>query len=105
MMEKFESEAKQNELLHTGLNQIDEMFPVYTPDLTWFTQQVEMTKKNVRRGLIRDLLIFWLIAISIIVFTFMLIHKVPILYFCLQIAVLLSFVFSLLLKKRKQVEH
>ncbi len=103
-----ESDDQQQEInqLRSDLEQMDQLFPVFTPDLNWFEQQIEVTKKQARKKMIRDLVVFWIIAICIISFSALFINRTPVIYFILQIVAMLAFLlYTVWNKRRKQVDH
>lgn len=101
-----ENDPKTVKELQQGLEQMEQVFPVFTPDLNWFEQKIEQTRKNSRKKLLQDLAIFWLIAISLVLVSFMLVYRTPIIYFVVQMVVLLVFIITnVVLHRRKQVER
>ncbi|MFD2172199.1 YxlC family protein [Tumebacillus lipolyticus] len=96
---------EQNTLdeLNRGLRSLDDLHPVYTPDLQWFQAQILAEKKKLRRRLIQDLLLFWLVAAVIFTVTLTLFTQSKSLYLILQaLATLVPAVW--LLRARKRVD-
>ena len=105
MLEKDKDrDALFEQELQDALNKLDRWFPPQTPSLASFEKLVEATRKERRRGLIRDLAIFWLIgmtAISIGLFSLM---ESPAVYIAAQLCVMLGFPLVLAIKGRKRAD-
>lgn len=91
--------------LRTGLDQLEKQFPVYSPDLQWFEQQVTKSKIQIRLRLVRELTLFFLIAIAMISGIVLTILKAPMIYIFLQLFLILSLPVIFFAKKRRQVEE
>lgn len=101
LMEDDETTVKQ---LIGGLDKIDQWNPVFTPDLQWFEQRVELEKQKLRKKQIKDLMIFLSLAVLILVVVIAVVYRQPIvfLYFQLIGIVLLPLAFN---KRRKRVSN
>ncbi|MDN3015192.1 YxlC family protein [Paenibacillus sp. BSR1-1] len=89
--------------IQEGLNKM-EQFPVYSPDLQWFEQMVLAEKKIIRKKLIRDLSIFFIVAIIILCGIMISLFQMPAVFIFLQIATTIFIAFysgTRLLKKVK----
>ncbi len=98
---KQETDSKTIKEMQNGLEQMEKVFPVFTPELQWFVQNIETATKNSRKKLIRELSFFWLIAITVFIATFMIVNRTPMIYFILQFVVLLTFIIANVHAKRK----
>lgn len=52
--------------LRTGLDGLDQLYPVNTPDLEWFHQITVAEKQRLRKKFARDLLWFWIVAAALL---------------------------------------
>jgi hypothetical protein len=96
-------EQKTLDELTQGLDRLDRLHPVYTPDLQWFQARVLAEQKKLRRRLIQDLLLFWLVAAVILTATLAVITRSPSPYLVIQaLAILAPTVW--LMRSRKQVD-
>lgn len=103
---EHEDDAELIKHVQHDLEQMEQVFPVFTPDLNWFEQNIELTKKTSRKKLVRDLAFFWLIALSVVIISFMLVHRTPFTYFVAQACILFTFIISyVFLHRRKQVKR
>jgi hypothetical protein len=72
------------EELQQGLEQLEQLVPVFTPNLQWFESHVAEEKQRLRKQLLRELALFWLIALLLISLCYMLFTNAPTLYVVLQ---------------------
>ncbi|MDQ0198082.1 YxlC family protein [Neobacillus ginsengisoli] len=70
--------------LQEGLNKVDQ-FPVYTPELQRFEQMVLREQQNTRKKLIKDLVLFLLIAFFILSGIILSLYQMPVVFILLQI--------------------
>ncbi|TCP52343.1 hypothetical protein EV586_11119 [Tumebacillus sp. BK434] len=88
-----------------GLDQLDRLHPVYTPDLQWFQARIAAEQKKLRRRLLQDLLLFWLVAAVVLTVTLAVYTQNRSLYLILQaLAVFVPVVWLLRTNARKQVD-
>lgn len=88
-----------------GLDQLDRLHPVYTPDLQWFQAKIAAEQKKLRRRLLQDLLLFWLVAAVVLTITLAVFTQHRGLYLILQaLAILVPAVWLLRTNARKQVD-
>ncbi|WML49681.1 YxlC family protein [Neobacillus sp. PS3-34] len=70
--------------INQGLESIDQ-FPVYTPDIQWFEQMIIEQKQLHRKKLIKDLTVFFIIALFILSGIVISLFNMPIIFILLQI--------------------
>jgi hypothetical protein len=70
--------------LQAGLGHLDKQLPDFTPNLRWFEQQVAEGKRKHRTRLIRDLILFWSMAMLLLTISYMILTSQPIVYIYLQ---------------------
>lgn len=101
-----EDNEENIEKLRSEYDRMEEIIPVFTPDLYWFEQKIENVKKIERKKFLRDLLLFWLVAITIATMTILMVNQIPMIYIIVQSIALLSFlIISIFFRKGKRVEH
>jgi hypothetical protein len=89
--------------LQEGLQQLDELFPAFTPSSSWFDQQIVETQNKQRSKLWRDLLILWIAALLLISLLYVMMNAKPVVFITFQVlAVVAPLVW---LHVRKQGEH
>jgi hypothetical protein len=98
-------EQKTIEEIKSGLEKVDKVFHVYTPDLHWFELQVKMEKKRQTKRLIRELAFFWLVAVVIVTISIMLLNKLPLVYIAGQLLIFAGLPVILSSSRRKRVEE
>ena len=77
-------ERKLTEELRSGLDQLDRLQPIYTPDRQWFSQFVAEGSKKQRQRLLRELLVFWLIAATALTGTLVTLNLMPTIFLWIQ---------------------
>lgn len=87
------------EELRSGLDQIDRLYPVDTPDLDWFWQMTLAEKRRLRRKLIRDLTTFWLMATIFLSVYLIAVHHLPTVYIVVAQLVIAVLPTVILIKK------
>ncbi|ARU61195.1 hypothetical protein CBW65_09220 [Tumebacillus avium] len=91
--------------MKAGLDHLDRLHPVYTPDLQWFHARIAAEQKKLRRRLVQDLLLFWLVAAVVLTVTVAVFTQNQSLFLILQVlAVLGPVVWLLRTNARKQVD-
>ncbi|HEY2420353.1 MAG TPA: YxlC family protein [Neobacillus sp.] len=90
--------------IQEGLNLVDQ-FPVYTPDLSWFEQMVLAKKQQDRKNLIRDLLVFLLVAVLIISGIIVSLYNMPMVFIYLQIITTIFIAFYTTVRFVKKVNN
>ncbi|WP_108671949.1 YxlC family protein [Peribacillus acanthi] len=82
---QFEQEQEETiQKIEDSLQKMDDMFEVYTPDLRWFEEQVQLQKEMAKKKWIRELTIFSIIAclvLSAVLFTLV---QLPMMFGILQ---------------------
>lgn len=92
--------------LHAELSKMEKVFPVFTPDMSWFETQIVTTQREMKKKLVRDLVLFWIMAIMIISVSLILINRFMIIYIVLQIVALLSFLkVTFYFRSKRKVGH
>lgn len=87
-----------------GLEKVDQLNPVYTPNLQWFQQNIEVEKKKIRKKQWTDLLTFIAVAVFMLSVVVAVVYRQPILFLYFQLVglVLLPVALS---KTRKKVSN
>jgi hypothetical protein len=92
-------------LLREGLAGLNHSFPVDTPDAEWFERRIEGARKELKRRLIRDLVLFLLLAAGLLTVMAMAILHLPAIFIALQAAGLLAVPFVIARGSRKRVQR
>ncbi|WP_163101732.1 YxlC family protein [Peribacillus alkalitolerans] len=82
-------EQEHDETIHQikdSLQKMDEMFEVYTPDLRWFEEQVQLQKEMARKKWVREITIFSIVACLILSTVLFTLVAMPIMFGILQVA-------------------
>lgn len=87
------------EQLRSGLEHLDQLYPVNTPNLEWFEQMTLAEKKRLRRKLMYDLAIFWFVAVVLLSVYLVASNFIPAMYFVLLQVVVAVFPTIYLLSK------
>ncbi|RSK28692.1 hypothetical protein EJF36_18460 [Bacillus sp. HMF5848] len=72
-----------------GFDELEEQFPVYTPDIKWFEEKVKQNEQVIRKRLYKELLMFWGVALAIIAIGVVTYLQVPVMFILLQVLVTL----------------
>lgn len=92
--------------LKKELNKLDQNLPVGTPELIWFEQEVRSIKEAHKKKFIREIMFFWGISLVIVALVLLMIYRIPIVYFALQLAMLLGMVIVFrCIKRKKRVDE
>ncbi|WP_054950922.1 YxlC family protein [Numidum massiliense] len=75
-----QAERQTIDRLQAGLEQLDRVAPVYTPDPEWFREFVAAERQQQRKNLRRDLVSFSLVAIAVCTVFLFVYHRLPIEY-------------------------
>ncbi|WP_127582389.1 DUF5345 family protein [Paenibacillus koleovorans] len=67
----------------------DERFPVPIPDLADLERMIAQQQNQLKRTLLRDLLLFWLAALFLVGIVFAVVYRTPLLFAWLQLPILL----------------
>ncbi|WP_209794277.1 YxlC family protein [Cytobacillus luteolus] len=89
--------------INKGLNQLDNTYQTYTPNVQWFEQMVIKEKEAARRRLVKELIIFFISAITILSLLVLTIFKAPVIFIVLQVIVTISLPLGVYIHHRKQV--
>lgn len=103
-------DARQwEEAFRTEMRKLDDeaLFPVPVPDLASLERMIVAEKRQLRRKLMRDLLLFWLFGVMILGLLVAVLYKSPLLIAWLQAPILLGayFIGSRASKKRAREER
>jgi len=90
--------------LQEGLQRIDQ-FPVYTPNLQWFEQMVIQEQQNKRKKLIRDLSVFFMIALIILSGMIVSLYRMPAIFILVQIITSIFIVLYTSIRIMKKANH
>ena len=87
-----------------GLEKLDQLNSVSTPNLQWFQQNVELEKKRIRKKQWKDLLTFISVAVFVLSVVMAVVYRQPILFLYYQLVgiILLPLAIS---KTRKKVSN
>ena len=87
-----------------GLEKLDQLNSVSTPNLQWFQQNVELEKKRIRKKQWKDLLMFISVAVFVLSVVMAVVYRQPILFLYYQLVgiILLPLAIS---KTRKKVSN
>jgi Flp pilus assembly protein TadB len=90
--------------LTEGLEKMDQWNPVFTPNIQWFQQNVELEKKRIRKKQWKDLITFIAVAVFVLSIVIVVVYRQPILFLYFQLVgiILLPFAFN---KNRKRVSN
>lgn len=88
-------------LLQTGLDQLDDMYPVAEPRLHWISAQLEEQQTVLHRRFVRDFSIFISLALVVITGMTIALLQLPALFVVSQIAVLVIGPSAILLDHRR----
>ena len=90
--------------LREGLDKLEQWNPVFTPNLQWFQQNVELEKKNIRKKQWKALLAFISVAVFVLSALIAIVYSQPVVFLYLQLVgiVLLPLAFN---KNRKRVNN
>lgn len=80
-----EQDADVIQEIKQGLNKMDD-FPIHTPNLQWFEQLVLKEKQQIRKKLMRDLLVFSIVAFGVLSVVIISLYHMPAVFIGLQIA-------------------
>ena len=89
--------------INIGLEKVDNAYSTYTPNLQWFEQMVIREKEVARKKFIRDLVIFFIIVITVISLLIITIFHAPIVFLIVQVAVSIGLPLGVYLHHRKRV--
>ncbi|QOR67358.1 YxlC family protein [Cytobacillus suaedae] len=89
--------------LNKGFNQLDNAYQTYTPNVQWFEQMVIKEKEAARRRLVKELIIFFISAITILSVLVLTIFKAPVIFLVLQVLVTIALPLGIYIHHRKQV--
>ncbi|MEH7180778.1 YxlC family protein [Neobacillus vireti] len=70
--------------LQEGLSKVDQ-FPIYTPDLQWFEQMVEVEMEKNRKNLRKELSLFIMTALMILSGVIVSLYQMPTVFILIQI--------------------
>lgn len=98
-----EEEMEIVKRIQTGLDGLERISPVDTPDRQWFQDQVSRHQKLLRRRFIKDLLIFLSIASIVLSVSLAALARMPAVYLSLQAAALLAVPVIWTVNRRKRV--
>jgi hypothetical protein len=59
---EYEYEAQFREMVGGPLEAMDDLFEPEVPQAAWFAELVIVQKKEIRRKMLRDLLLFWIVG-------------------------------------------
>ena len=90
--------------LQEGLEKIDQ-FPVYTPNLQWFEQIVIQEQQNTRKKLIKDLLVFFIVAFIILSGMIISLYHIPAIFILVQIITSIFIVVYTSIRIMKKANH
>ncbi|MFC4322106.1 YxlC family protein [Litchfieldia salsa] len=88
--------------INTNLNKVNQVYPIFTPELEWFQQMAESQQLALRKKLKKDLLIFSLCALFILSGVFISLIQAPKVFFIIQGLVSLSAPVIVYLQYRKE---
>lgn len=71
--------------LREGLDKLEQSVPVFSPNLHWFEEQILQHRKQLRKKLVRDLLLFFTIAAIVLSLTVASMLNIPSVYTVFQI--------------------
>jgi Flp pilus assembly protein TadB len=103
--EEDASDGRLAEQLRGELGKLDEWLPVHTPHIVWFEQMVVQHKRELRRRLIRDLLLFWAAALAILAVVLGVVLQNLAVFAAVQAVVLAAAVFTWMRLERKRVNR
>ncbi|GIP35446.1 DUF5345 family protein [Paenibacillus sp. J2TS4] len=83
---EYEDETLLAEL-REGLEKLDRSIPVFPPEIHWFQEQVLQHRKELKRKLLLDLLLFFTIAVIVLAGTAAVMLNTPSVYIYFQIFV------------------
>jgi Flp pilus assembly protein TadB len=89
--------------INTGLSQMDNAYQTYTPNVQWFEQMVLKEKEAARKRLVKELIIFFISAITILSLLVVTIFKAPVIFLVVQVAVIIALPIVVYIHHRKQV--
>ncbi len=103
-----ETLSNQDELItikeiDKGLSNIENAYPIYTPNLEWFEQKVIENKETLRKRFLRDLMVFWFVSIMIVSVSLLVLYQQPIAYLFIQVIAIMTIIFVTFVNRRKQV--
>jgi hypothetical protein len=90
--------------LQEGLSQVDQ-FPVYTPDLQWFENMVELEMQKNRKKLRKELSLFIIIALMILSGIIVSFYQLPAVFILIQITTPVFIALYTILRFSKKVEN
>lgn len=90
--------------LQEGLSKVDQ-FPVYTQELQWFEQMVELEKKKNRKKLRKELSLFIMIALMILSGIIVSLYQMPAIFILIQIITTVFIALYTILRFSKKVEN
>ncbi len=89
--------------INIGLNQMDNAYQTYTPNVQWLEQMVIKEKEAARRRLVKELILFFISAITILSLLVLTIFKAPVIFIVLQVIVTIALPLGVYIHHRKQV--
>ncbi|MDF2788789.1 MAG: hypothetical protein K0S80_1887 [Neobacillus sp.] len=89
--------------LQEGLSKVDQ-FPVYTPDLQWFENMVVTEKEKNRKKLMKELSLFFIIALFILSGIIVSFYQMPVVFLFIQIITTVFIVLYTINGYRKKVK-
>lgn len=96
-------ERETIEQLRSGLDRVDDLYPVDIPNLEWFQQMTLAEKRKLRRKWVRDLALFWLVAVAVLCVYLTVFQQLPIAYIAIVQIVAAVLPTVVLIKKRRGI--
>lgn len=81
------------EELESGLHKIDESFPLEQPNIEWFEQLVVNQKEELRKKLIKEVILFILFGLLVLSGVLYTLYQLPFVFISLQVLVTLFVIF------------
>jgi len=99
-----EDDERTVEALYKALDSLDSHIPLLTPDSEWFQQQIQIRQAENRKGLLRELFVFILVALVIMLVLISVALQQPSVFLMVQLISLVIAPIVLVMLSRKQVE-
>lgn len=89
--------------INKGLEKVDSTYQTYTPNVQWFEHMIIKEKEIARKKLIKDLVIFFIVAISVVSLLIITILQAPVIFFIVQLAVTIGLPIGVYITYRRRV--
>ncbi|MDF0726854.1 YxlC family protein [Cytobacillus sp. S13-E01] len=86
-----------------GLEKVDRTYQTNTPNLHWFEIMISKEKVIARKKLMKELVIFFIVAISVVSLLIITVLQAPIIFLIVQLAVTIGLPMGVYLQHRKRV--